>query len=101
MLRNIILGLVMGATLGVTLAAEVFNRIGMEPETYKLLLAGFVVAALLLNRGVGMLAMVSMLTIAILQPEQVLLDHGFDKDMLMATLLATVMFPVVERVMHS
>ena len=101
MIRTIIIGLVLGATLGVSLASELFMRMGMQPQASMVVVGGFLIATMVVNRGIGLLASFVMLSFAIMQPESVLLDHGFDRDILLAALVSTVLFPVVQRVMHS
>ena len=101
MIKTVILGLILGSTLGVTLAAEIFMRVGMEPATFLLILAGLFIAMLLVNRGIAVLAAAIALTTTILQPDQFLMSHGFDRDFLIAALLLTVLYPIVHRVMNS
>jgi len=101
MLKTVFLGLVLGLTLGISLAGEVFSRIGMQPETYMLMLTGFLIAALIVGRGIGMLAAFIVLGIAVLQPDHMLVEYGFDKDLLLATLLIITMYPIIHRVMQS
>jgi len=98
MIKTVILGLILGCTLGVALAGEIFMRIGMQPTTF-LLLAGLFIAALLVNRGLAVVAAAIALTTTILQPE--LMAHGFDRDLLLVALLLTVLYPIVSRIMHS
>lgn len=101
MVKTVFIGLVLGLTLGFSLASEMFSHVGMKPETYMLIMAGLLIAILIVNRGIAIIATVGVLTIAFLQPDQVLLEHGFDKDLLLATLAVIVLYPVVNRVMHS
>jgi hypothetical protein len=101
MVKTIFLGLLLGLTLGISVATELFSRIGMEPKTYMLILTAMLLAIMLLNRGIAILASGILLSLAVLQPDQVLLEHGFDKDMLMASLLVMLLYPVVYRVMYS
>lgn len=101
MIKTVIVGLILGATLGVSLVSEVFGRFGMQPEATMLLIAGMLVVTVVLNRGIGLLAAFVVLSLAVMQPEQVLLDNGFDRDVLLAALLSTVIYPIVQRVMHS
>jgi len=101
MIKTVIIGLVLGATLGVSLATELFTRLGLEPEINKLLIAGMLLTAVVVNRGIGILAAFILLSVAIMQPDQFFLDHGFDRDILLAALLSTVIYPIVQRVMHS
>lgn len=101
MLKTVFVGLILGVTLGVSLAAEVFSKFGIHPNIYLLVLIGLVFASLLINRGAGMVAGITVLAIAALQPDHVLLEHGFDKDLLLAALLAIVVYPLVYRLMNS
>jgi hypothetical protein len=101
MIKTVLIGLLLGATLGVSLAAEVFQRIGMQAETYMIIIGGMLIATLVINRGIGVLAAFVALSMAVMQPEQVLLEYGFDRDYLLAALMTTVMFPVVQRVIQS
>lgn len=100
MIKTVFLGLLLGLTLGISVAAELFSRIGMEPKTYMLILTAMLMAIMLLNRGVAIFASGVLLSLAVIQPDQVLLEHGFDKDILLATLLVMVLYPVVYRVMY-
>ena len=101
MIKTVIVGLILGATLGVSLVSEVFGRFGIQPEATMLVMAGMLVVTVVLNRGIGLLAAFIVLSLAIMQPEQVLQDNGFDRDLLLAALLSVVIYPIVQRVMHS
>ncbi len=101
MIKTIILGLVLGATLGVALATELFLRVGMQPQAFLLLLSGLFIAILLINRGGAVIAAAIVLTVSVLQSDQFLLEHGFDRDLLFVALLLMVVYPIVDKVMHS
>jgi hypothetical protein len=98
-IKTVILGLILGCTLGVALAGEIFMRVGMQPATFLLVLAGLLIAALLVNRGIAVVAAAIVLTTTILQPD--LMAYGFDRDFLLVALLLTVLYPIVSRIMHS
>ena len=100
MIKTVVLGLVLGTTLGISVAAELFSRFGMEPKTYMLIMTAMLMAVMLLNRGIAILASGVLLSLAVIQPDSVLLEHGFDKDMLMATLLVMLLYPLVYRVLY-
>ena len=99
MIKTVILGLILGCTLGVALAGEIFMRIWMQPTTFLVVLAGLFIAALLVNRGIAVVAAAIALTTTILQPG--LMTYGFDRDLLLVALLLTVLYPIVSRIMHS
>ena len=99
MIKTVILGLILGCTLGVALAGEIFMRIGMQPATFLVVLAGLLIAALLLNRGIAVIATAIVLITTILQPD--LIGLGLDRDLLLAALLLTVLYPIVSRIMHN
>ena len=101
MVKTVFIGLILGITLGFSLASEMFTHIGMKPETYMLMMAGLLITILVVNRGIAVVATIGVLTIAALQPDQVLLEHGFDKDMLLATMAVIVLYPLVRRIMYS
>lgn len=101
MVKTVFLGLLFGMTLGISVATELFNVIGMEPKTYMLILTAMLLAIMLLNRGIAILASGVLLSLAVIQPDQVLLEHGFDKDLLMATLVVLLLYPVVYRILYS
>lgn len=101
MVKTVVLGLLFGMTLGVSVATELFSRIGMEPKTYMLIITAVVLAVMLLNRGIAILASGVLLSLAVIQPDQVLLEHGFDKDLLLATLAVLLLYPLVYRVLYS
>jgi len=88
-------------TLGVSVATELFSRIGMEPKTYMLIITAVVLAVMLLNRGIAIMVSGVLLSFAVIQPDQVLLEHGFDKDLLIATLAVLLLYPLVYRVLYS
>lgn len=101
MVKTVLIGLFLGITIGVSLAAEIFSHLGMPAEAYKILIAGLLMAILIINRGTAVIATFVALGVAALQPENVLLENGFDKDLLLATLSVIVLYPLVYRVMHS
>lgn len=101
MVKTVILGLLFGMTLGVSVATELFSRIGMEPKSYMMVITVVVLSVMLLNRGIAILSAGVLLSLAVIQPDQVLLEHGFDKDLLMATLVVILLYPVVYRIMYA
>lgn len=101
MIKTIFFGLLLGGTLGFSLAAQIFERVGLQPQGFLLALCGLIFAGLLLHRGVAMLITIAALTMTVVQPEQILQAHGFDKDLLLAALIVIVFYPIVYRVMHS
>jgi len=101
MVKTVVLGLLFGMTLGVSVATELFSRIGMEPKTYMLIITAVVLAVMLLNRGIAIMVSGVLLSLAVIQPDQVLLEHGFDKDLLIATLAVLLLYPLVYRVLYS
>ncbi len=101
MVKTVCIGLLLGMTLGVSVATELFSRIGMEPKTYMLILTALLMAILLVNRGIAIMASGVLLSLAVIQPDSVLLEHGFDKDILLATLLVMLLYPVMHRIMYS
>ncbi len=101
MIKTIVLGLILGTTLGVALATELFLRVGMQPQAFLLLLSGLFIAMLLVHRGIAVLAAVIVLTLSVLQSDQFFITHGFDRDLLMVALLLVVVYPIVDKVMHS
>lgn len=101
MIKTICIGLLLGMTLGISVAAELFSRLGMEPKTYMLILTALLMAILLVNRGIAILASGVLLSLAVIQPDQVLLEHGFDKDILLATLAVMLLYPVMHRILYN
>ena len=72
MIKTIFFGLLLGTTLGATLAAEVFQRFGMQAKTYMILMGGMLIATLVINRGIGILAAFVVLSMVVMQPEPAL-----------------------------
>jgi len=101
MFKSIVLGFVLAATLGVALATELFLRFGIQPQFFLLFLSGLFIAMLLVHRGITVLFAVIVLTVSVLQSEQMLITNGFDKDLLMVALLLVVVYPIVHKAMHS
>ena len=66
-----------------------------------LIITAVVLAVMLLNRGIAIMVSGVLLSLAVIQPDQVLLEHGFDKDLLIATLAVLLLYPLVYRVLYS
>jgi len=56
MVKTICIGLLLGMTRGICLAAELFSRLGMEAKTSMLILTALLIAIRLVNRGIAILA---------------------------------------------
>jgi hypothetical protein len=88
-------------TRGISLAAVLFSRLGMEAKTSMLILTALLMAIRLVNRGIAILASGVLLSLVVIQPDQVLLEHGFDKDILLATLAVILLYLVMYRILYN
>jgi len=101
MVKTICIGLLLGMTRGICLAAELFSRLGMEAKTSMLILTALLIAIRLVNRGIAILASGVLLSLVVIQPDQVLLEHGFDKNILLATLAVLLLYLVMCRILYN
>jgi len=101
MVKTICIGLLLGMTRGISLAAVLFSRLGMEAKTSMLILTALLMAIRLVNRGIAILASGVLLSLVVIQPDQVLLEHGFDKDILLATLAVILLYLVMYRILYN
>jgi len=78
-----------------------FSRLGMEAKTSMLILTALLMAIRLVNRGIAILASGVLLSLVVIQPDQVLLEHGFDKNILLATLAVLLLYLVMYRILYN
>ena len=101
MIRLFLSGLVLFSTLGVFIAKVLFLRLGLEPHYLYFGIGALVVSLLLVFRGVMLIVIVGLLTVAVNLPDHTLLEYGVDRDVLLTLLLLMVIYPFVHRAVSS
>tara|TARA_R110000772_G_scaffold62648_1_gene140761 strand:- start:109 stop:390 length:282 start_codon:yes stop_codon:yes gene_type:complete len=81
-------------TLGVTLSQALLERIGMETDYMLIALGAMVVTGLLMYRGLFLIIIVLLMSLAVNLPDDFLLQYSIDKDILMVLLILMIIFPV-------
>jgi hypothetical protein len=89
------------ATLGLALAKDFFQTIGIE-ATYPVIGAlGLAVTTLLIFRGVMPLLGVAILLVMVSLPTDLLQQYNLSHDLLLAAVLTIVAYPWIRRIAHS
>ena len=90
--------LVLFSTLGIFVSRVLLIRLGMEPNYLFMALGALVISALLVFRGALLILLVGIMTLGVNLPDDVLLNYGLDKDVLIAALLTMILFPLIYKV---
>ena len=93
----ILYGLIIFMTLGVTLSQTILERVGMETDYLLTALGAIVVTGLLVYRGLLLIIIVLLMSLAVNLPDDFLLQYSIDKDILMVMLMLMVIFPIGAR----
>lgn len=88
------LGLIIFMTLGVTLSRALLERVGMETDYLFIALGALVVSGLLVYRGILLIVIALLMSLAVNLPGDVLMQYSIDKDVLMVILLLMIIFPI-------
>lgn len=90
----ILYALIIFMTIGVTLSQVLLERIGMETDYMLIALGAMVVTGLMIYRGLFLIIIVLLMSLAVNLPADFLLQYSIDKDVLMVLLLLMIIFPV-------
>ena len=89
------------ATLGLALAKDFFQTLGIE-ATYPVIGAlGLAVTTLLIFRGLVPLLAVGILLLMVSMPGDLLQQYNLSHDMVLAIVLTIVAYPWIRRIAHS
>lgn len=101
MLKLLLTGVVLFATVGVFVAKVVYVRLGLEPDYLYISVAALAITLLLVFRGALMILLVGIMTIAVNLPDEMLFSYGMDRDILLTTLFVMMLYPFVHRALSS
>ncbi|MGA1741978.1 MAG: hypothetical protein ACO4AC_07430 [Pseudohongiellaceae bacterium] len=87
-------GLIIFMTLGITLSKALLERIGMDTNYLYIALGALVVSGLLVYRGLLLIIIALLMSLAVNLPGDLLAQYSLDRDVLMVVLLLMVIFPV-------
>jgi len=87
-------GLIIFMTLGITLSKALLERIGMDTNYHYIALGALVVSGLLVYRGLLLIIIALLMSLAVNLPGDLLAQYSLDRDVLMVVLLLMVIFPV-------
>lgn len=87
-------GLIIFMTLGITLSKALLERIGMDTNYLYIALEALVVSGLLVYRGLLLIIIALLMSLAVNLPGDLLAQYSLDRDVLMVVLLLMVIFPV-------
>ena len=87
-------GLIIFMTLGITLTKALLERIGMDTNYLYIALGALVVSGLLVYRGLLLIIIALLMSLAVNLPGDLLAQYSLDRDVLMVVLLLMVIFPV-------
>jgi len=87
-------GLIIFMTLGITLSKALLERIGMDTNYLYIALGALVVSGLLVYRGLLLIIIALLMSLAVNLPGDLLAQYSLDRDVLMLVLLLMVIFPV-------
>jgi len=87
-------GLIIFMTLGITLSKALLEHIGMDTNYLYIALGALVVSGLLVYRGLLLIIIALLMSLAVNLPGDLLAQYSLDRDVLMVVLLLMVIFPV-------
>jgi len=87
-------GLIIFMTLGITLSKALLERIGMDTNYLYIALGALVVSGLLVYRGLLLIIIALLMSLAVNLTGDLLAQYSLDRDVLMVVLLLMVIFPV-------
>lgn len=87
-------GLIIFMTLGITLSKTLLERIGMDTNYLFIALGALVVSGLLVYRGLLLIIIALLMSLAVNLPVELLAQYSLDRDVLMVVLLLMVIFPI-------
>jgi len=87
-------GLIIFMTLGITLSKALLERIGMDTNYLYIALGALVVSGLLVYRGLLLIIIALLMSLAVNLPGDLLAQYSLDRDVLVVVLLLMVIFPV-------
>jgi len=87
-------GLIIFMTLDITLSKALLERIGMDTNYLYIALGALVVSGLLVYRGLLLIIIALLMSLAVNLPGDLLAQYSLDRDVLMLVLLLMVIFPV-------
>lgn len=86
-------GLVIFSCLGLTLAGEALEAVGLQGNMTFLLSLSFIFAVLLAGRSVVMVAVLALGVLLVNLPDTTLLQYDLDRDLLLALVCAAIFVP--------
>jgi len=87
-------GLIIFMTLGITLSKALLEHIGMDTNYLYIALGALVVSGLLVYRGLLLIIIALLMSLAVNLTGDLLAQYSLDRDVLMVVLLLMVIFPV-------
>ena len=87
-------GLIIFMTLGITLSQALLERVGMETNYLLIALGALVLSGLLVYRGLLLIIIALLMSLAVNLPVELLAQYSVDRDILMVVLLLMVIFPI-------
>lgn len=93
----VIFFLVVALTLGINLGVHLLDSLQMRESYILMSLIAVAMAGLLVHRKTFFLVLVVLLSLAVNLPEDILLDWHLNRVALIATLLATIILPLLYR----
>ena len=97
MVRLILLGLLLFATLGVSISKAFLMPFGLDTNYLYIALGGIALSCMLAFRKAGMIFFVSLLVVAVNLPSEILTEYGIDRDLLLIVLLLVVAYPFINK----
>jgi len=80
--------------LGITLSQALLERVGLETDYLLVALGALIVSGLLVYRGLLLIIIALVMSLAVNLPSDFLLQYSVDRDVLMVILLLMVVFPI-------
>ena len=92
-----LLALIVFMTIGVTLSASLLDQFGVEKNYLLIGLGAIVITGLVAFRGLALIVVILLLSLAINMPEDFLAQYALDRDILIAVVILMVIFPLIFR----
>ena len=96
-MKLILLSLLVFLTIGVTLSATLLDQFGIDRSYLFIGLGALVITGLVAFRGVILIVIILVLSLAINMPEEMLAEYYLDRDILIVVTLLMIVFPLIYR----
>ena len=96
-MKILLLALVVFMTVGVTLSGSLLESFGVEKNYLLICLGALAITGMLAFRGIALIIIIALLSLAINMPDDFLRQYYIDRDALIVVVILMVVFPIAYR----